>query len=95
MKQKTPDLPSDEKKESEKTEKSDRKFSLPNLAQQAEEISDDYEWFEDQRGGSKGFREVVRGIPIVPQKGKKAALTKEATKSFTILGDLYHQKQHW
>ena len=74
MKQKTPDPPSDEKLHF-KTEEDFQPEETPF------KISDDSEWFDDQRGEPKGFREVVRGIPIVPQKGKKAALTKEATKS--------------
>ena len=88
MKQKTPDLSSNEKKESTfKTE-------VFQSEEKPAKIPEDYEWFDDQRGEPRGFRQVDRGIPIeIPENNKDAAGSKDATKSFTILGELYFQKK--
>ena len=63
MKPKPPDPPSDEKKES------DFKPEVFQSEEKPTKIPENYEWFDDQRGEPKGFRQVVRGIPIdIPQK---------------------------
>ena len=89
MKPKTPDPPSDEKKES-----SFKPHEVFQSEEKPTKIPEDYEWFDDQRGEPKGFRQVMRGLPIkIPQKRKDDAGSKDATKSFVMLGELYFQKQ--
>ena len=87
MKPKTPDHSLDKKESSFKTE-------IFQSEEKPTKIPEDYEWFDDQRGEPKGFRQVMRGLPIkIPQKRKDDAGSKDATKSFGMLGELYFQKQ--
>ena len=88
MKEKNPEFSSEEKEE--------ESYSKTKSSFQSEEkpIPDDDEWFDGQDGKGIGYYSVHRGIltPSEEMMGGKA-ISKEATKSFLILGMLLHQKK--
>ena len=89
-KKKIPDPLQEEKKESVPFEPADFQ-----LEEKPTKIHADYEWFGDLKGNNnKGFCQVVRGISIeIPKNKMENVLSKEVSKSFTILGELYFQKK--